>query len=201
MIDYLIGKVKEIKNKSIVLLVNNIGFELQISQTINIKQNEEIELHTYLHWNQEKGPSLFGFQNELEKIVFLIIIECPKIGPGIAMNILSQINASNFLEIINSQNEKALSKINGIGPKKAEQLIVQLKHKVSKLLTSGKLPTQNQQDFTMWQNVSDVLKTLNYSNQEISKAMQHIAQKYSEQNIPLDQLIRSALSFLSGKII
>ena len=200
MIDYLIGKVKDVKEKTITLLVSGIGFQLQTPHPENFIKDKEIELYTYLHWNQEKGPSFFGFKEELEKIVFLMIIECPKIGPGIAINILSQLNASQFLEIINSQNEKALSGINGIGSKKAEQIIVQLKHKVSKLLISGKLPAQTQQDFVQWQNISDVLITLNYSKQEIAKTMQYLTEKYAGQNIMLDQLIRSALKFLSGNI-
>ena len=76
-----------------------------------------------------------------------MIIDCPKIGPGIAINILSQISAGQFLEIISSHNEEALSSINGIGPKKAEQIIVTLKSKVAKLLTSGQIKTDTQQDF------------------------------------------------------
>jgi Holliday junction DNA helicase RuvA len=198
MINYLVGKIKKVKEKSITLLVNGIGFDLQLVNTKNLQKNKEIELHTYLHWNQEKGPAIFGFQEEIEKTVFLLIIECPKIGPNIAMKILSQIHAEAFLEIISTQNDKALSKINGIGTKKAEQMIVNLKNKVSQLLTSGKLPTQSQQDFTMWQNINDILVSLNYSKQEITQALQHLTQKHTGQNIPFDQLIRSALNFLSG---
>ena len=93
-----------------------------------------------------------------------------------------------------------MSSINGIGPKKAEQLIVQLKHKVTKLLASGEISSHSQQDFTQWQNVNDVLVSLNYSRQEISKVMQFLTEKYSGQNVPLDQLIRSALGFLSRNV-
>lgn len=200
MIDLLYGKVKEIKDNYVTLLVGGFGLKLQVPQVQNIVKNKEIELHTYLHWNQEKGPGLFGFQDELEKIVFLMIIECSKIGPGIAIKILSQIKAEQFLEIVSSQNEKSLSNINGIGPKKAEQIIVQLKHKVSKLLSSGEISAYAQQDFTHWQNVNDVLVSLNYSKQEVAKVMQFLTEKYSGQNVPLDQLIRSALGFLSGNI-
>ena len=201
MIDYLVGKIKKINEKSITLLVNGLGFNLQIPQIKNLQENKDAEFYTYMHWNQEKGPSLFGFQQELERTVFLMIIDCPKIGPGIAVNILSQMSAGHFLEVISSQNDKALSEINGIGSKKAEQIIVNLKHKVTKLLTSGKISfDETQQDFTQWQNINDVLVSLNYSRQEISKAMQYLTEKHGGQNVPLDKLIRSALSYLSGNI-
>jgi len=200
MINFLVGKVTSIEEKSVTLLVNGCGFQLQIPQTKSLMENKEIKLYTYLHWNQEKGPSFYGFTDETERKVFLMIIECSKIGPSIALNILSQITACNFIEIVTAQNEDALSTINGIGPKKAEQIIVQLKHKISKLLSSGELKmSEQQQNFTQWQNVSDVLVSLSYSRQEIARAMQYLTEKYSGQNYPLDQLIRSALSFLSEK--
>jgi len=200
VISYLAGTVKEVKDKSVTLLVNGFGLNIQTPNTKGISINKDLELFTYMHWNTENGPSLYGFTQELEKTVFLLIIDCPKIGPGIAINILSQISAGKFLEIVSSHNEKALSSINGIGPKKAEQIIVTLKSKVSKLLASGQIKSDTQQDFVQWQNVNDVLVSLNYSKSEIAKTMQYLTEKYSGQNVALDQLIRAALGYLSGNL-
>ena len=200
MINYLKGSIKSIKDQTVTVLVNGIGYALQVTQTKNLVKNKESEFYTYLHWNQEKGPSFYGFSNELEKTVFLLIIDCPKIGPGIAIKILSQIEPGQFLEIISSQNEEALSKFNGIGPKKAEQIIMHLKNKVAKLLSSGEIQPDSQQNFVQWQNINDVLVSLNYSKPEITKTMQFLTEKYSGKNIQLDQLIRAALGFLSGNL-
>ncbi|MFH1462075.1 MAG: Holliday junction branch migration protein RuvA, partial [bacterium] len=177
------------------------GFEVFAPQIKNFIENKDINLYIHMHWNQEKGPALYGFETELEKNIFLLIIDCPKIGPNIAMSILSQMTAGDFIQIISQQDEKALSKINGIGEKKAEQIIVQLKHKISKLITSGKLQaTDTQQDFTQWQNINDVLISLNYSKPEITNTMKYLTEKHAGQNIALDQLIRSALNYLSRNI-
>lgn len=201
MINYLVGKIQRVGEKSLTLLVNGLGFEIFAPQAQNFRENSDANLHTYMHWNQEKGPTLYGFQDELEKTIFLLIISCSKIGPSIAMSILSQMTSSEFIQIISQQDEKALSKINGIGVKKAEQIIVQLKHKIAKLISSGELKTEDsQQDFTHWQNVNEVLESLNYSKPEITKTMKYLTEKHGGQNIQLDQLIRSALSFLSGNV-
>jgi len=197
--DYLIGKVKEVREKSVTLMVGGIGFSLNVPNTKNILKDSNTELHTYFHWNAENGPSLFGFAHELDRQVFLMIIDCPKIGPSIALNILSNMSSAQFLETITLQNEKGLSAINGIGPKKAEQIIVHLKHKVQKFVSTGAFVIEQQESFVHWQNVNDVLSSLNYSKQEIGKAMGFLSEKYTGQNIPLDQLIRSALSYLSSK--
>lgn len=197
MLDYISGTVHKIHDKSATILVNGLGLLLNIPQVHNLKEGKKTELFAYMHWNSEKGPSLYGFQTELERTTFLMIIDCPKIGPSIALTILSQIQAPQFLEIITSQNEKALSSINGIGAKKAEQLITSLKHKVSKLIEKGIAVTAVQQDFVQWQNISDVLASLNYSRQEISGAMKYLTETYANENHPLDQLIRAALGYLN----
>jgi Holliday junction DNA helicase RuvA len=198
MIDYISGKIQKIYEKSAVILVNGIGFSCHVPQVNKLKKDAKVELFTYLHWNQEKGPSLYGFHTEIERTTFLMIIDCPKIGPGIALTILSQIPAMQFLEIIISQNDKALSAINGIGAKKAEQLITSLKHKVAKLIEKGGVPTESmQQDFVQWQNINDVLASLGYSRQEIGGAIKYLTETNKGQNYSLDQLIRSALGYLS----
>ena len=200
MISYLCGKIKDVSEKSITLLVHDIGFLLYVPKPSGLITNNSAEFFTYLHWNAENGPSFYGFQSELERKVFLMIIECPKIGPSIALSILSQIGSNEFLNIVNSQNEKALSNVNGIGEKKAEQIIVTLKHKVSKLLTSGQISVSEdqQQNFVQWQNINDVLNSLGYTKQETTQTIQHLSKKYNGENISLDQLIRAALTFLSA---
>jgi|SaaInlLV_10m_DNA_2_1039722.scaffolds.fasta_scaffold10981_2 holliday junction DNA helicase RuvA len=197
MLNFIVGTVKEIKEKVVTVLVNGIGFEVHVPKTDGLLIDTKCELYTYLHWNQDKGPSFYGFQDELTKIVFLMIISCPKIGPGIAITILSQIDAAPFLEIITSQNETALSAVNGIGAKKAELLIMQLKNKASKLLSSGTIKGDKNQNIMQWQDITNVLTSLNYSKPEVSKALGFLTEQFAGKKCGLDQLIRASLSFLS----
>lgn len=197
MIDYISGTIHKVYEKSATILANGIGLTFHIPQIQHLQEGKKVELYSYMHWNSEKGPSLYGFETELERTTFLMIIDCPKIGPSIALTILSQMQAPQFLETITSQNEKALSSINGIGAKKAEQLITSLKHKVAKLISKGAVQADMQQDFVQWQNVSDVLTSLNYSRQEIGSAMKYLTKTYKDQNYTLDQLIRAALGYLT----
>lgn len=198
MIDFLSGKIKNIGEKSVTLVVGGVGFLLNVPHSSGFIADSDMELFTYLHWNPENGPSFYGFKTEFERQVFLMIIDCPKIGPSIALSILSQISASDFLKIVSTQDEKALSTVNGIGAKKAEQIIVSLKHKVSKMIAGGTIIEENQQNFVQWQNINDVLASLGYSKPEINKTLQHLSKKYMAENVSLDQLIRSALTFISS---
>lgn len=197
MIDSLRGVITSFSDKKVTLSVGGIGFSICVSSTKQVKQDEESHFFVYFHWNPENGPSLYGFSTTIERDLFLMIIDCPKIGPSIALNILSQLSPSQFLDIITTQNEAGLSTVPGIGLKKAEQIIVQLKHKVGAFIDKNRNIMEQQQSFVIWQNVSDVLNSLNYSKQEIGSAIQFLTEKHDAQNISLDQLLRSALSFLS----
>lgn len=199
MIDYVIGQVKKVKESSLTILVNGLGLSFQMAQAQGVKEGDQVELYSYFHWNSENGPSLFAFRSELERELFLMIIECSKIGPKIALSILSQMPPEEFLEVISSSDEKKLSSVNGIGAKKAEQIIVQLKHKVAKLITSGKIKVGENKSFVQWQNLSEALVSLGYNRQEINNTLVQI-RKEKIQNFSFDQLLRRSLSFLSKGI-
>jgi Holliday junction DNA helicase RuvA len=200
MISHLAGIVKEIKEKAIVLDIGAIAFTISVPQETSFTVDQKVNLHIYMHWNQDQGPSLFGFGQELEKKVFLMIIDCSGIGPRIALSILESMSPQQFLEVIQAGDDKSLSKVNGIGAKKAEQMIVQLKHKVAKLLDSGIEITGSAQ-LTHWQNISQVLESLNYTKSEIAAAMKYVRDNEPQIkiNAPFDHMMRRALSFLSKK--
>lgn len=200
MIDFIKGQIYAIEEKAIGVLIGNVAIKFSTPRANEWILNENVTIYTYLHWNAEQGPSLFGFVSAFERTVFLLIIDCPKIGPTIALNVLHQLKPGQFLEIVTSQNEKGLSSVNGIGAKKAEQIIMELKHKVTKLTNNGTLtpPANSQDTFMHWHEVSEVLNSLNYSKQEIHKTLQILTKKYADQQVGLDQLIRAALAQLSS---
>ena len=111
MITFLEGVIAEKTEKTITLMVHGVGFSLFVAEPQKYIEKKDASFYTYMHWNQEKGPNLFGFETAFERTVFLLIIDCPKIGPSIGLSILSQMRPSHFLEAITSQNEKALSMI------------------------------------------------------------------------------------------
>jgi len=196
MISHISGTVKSISDQSIVVDLHGLGLQVSVAQEAVFQIGSPVQLHAYMHWNQENGPSLFGFTSELEKAVFLMIIDCSGIGPKIGLAALGSLGAERFIEVIQSGDERGLSKVNGIGPKKAEQMMVHLKHKVVKLLEKGIKVTGSAQ-ITHWQNIQEVLESLNYSRPEISATMRHLRESEVDAALPFDNLMRKALSFLA----
>lgn len=197
MIHFLQGSVVAYKDQILTLGISGIGFQVFILDS-SFSIGQQIALHIYLQWHQENGPVLYGFKTELEKTIFLMIISCSGIGPKIALALLSAMKPVTFLKIIQTGDEKALSAVNGIGAKKAEQMIVQLRHKAAKLIESG-IVVDDDAEFKDIKNISDVLISLSYSRTEISQALQYIKDS-AEPNAPFDQLMRKALSYLSKRV-
>lgn len=198
MINTLSGTIKDISDNTLTLEAGSIGFAIQVPQTSLFGIGQPAHLLIHMHWNQENGPALFGFNSSLEKTVFLLITSCSGVGPKLGMAILAQLGASEFLEAVQSANEGALSAVSGIGAKKAEQIIVHLKHKVAKLVESG-ISLGGSATLEQRHNISQVLKSLNYSRQEISAAMNYLNDSYPSNSVAFDQLMRHALSFLAKR--
>ena len=85
---------------------------------------------------REDAITLYGFMHQSELEMFRILISVSGIGPQIAMNLLSQIGIEDFAIAILNEDEKALTKISGIGTKSAKRLILELRDKMKKVRES-----------------------------------------------------------------
>ncbi len=200
MVDYFIGIVKEAQDQEIILDVGMMGVSLQVPQGKSFSKDTQIKVYTYMHWNAENGPSLFGFAQPLDRSIFKVIISCSGIGPKIALAVLADLGAQSFLHAISTGDDQMLSKVNGIGKKKAEQIIVQLKHKVANLIESGTVDVREMKDVSHFHDVSLALQSLNYSRPEITRAMEYIKKNIKTDAVTFDVLLRQALSYLSKQL-
>jgi Holliday junction DNA helicase RuvA len=82
---------------------------------------------------RDDAITLFGFLHRSELEMFRILIGVSGIGPQIALNLLSQIGIEDFVMAILNEDEKALTRISGIGIKSAKRLILELRDKMKKV--------------------------------------------------------------------
>ena len=196
MLYALTGVVQSSRKQVVTLFADPIALDVAVPDETLFKVDQKQTIYLYLHWNQEQGPSLYGFQKELDKTIFLMIISCSGLGPRIGLAVLAGLGAQTFLEAVYAGNEKLLSKVNGIGAKKAEQMIVHLKHKVNQLLQSG-VSIEGSGDHAQWNTVMEALSALSYSRSEITQAVNFVRNNSAGSAIEFDQIMRQALSFLS----
>jgi len=133
MISSVKGILTEKHPDSVVIQTGAFGIEVFI--TLNTYESlpetgNECRLYTYLHV-REDILSLYGFYKTDEKNLFLKLISLNGIGPRNAQVILSGIKPDEFRRCIVTGDIKSLTKIPGVGEKKARRIIIELKEKLS----------------------------------------------------------------------
>jgi Holliday junction DNA helicase RuvA len=132
MIAHLRGKPVLTGDRWVVIDVGGIGYQVQVTQPVLqllAHTTEPIKLFTYMAV-REDSITLYGFMHQSELEMFRILIGVSGIGPQIAMNVLSQIGIEDFVMAILNEDEKALTRISGIGTKSAKRLILELRDKM-----------------------------------------------------------------------
>ena len=133
MITSLHGKLVEVLPTQVTVDVNGVGYELLIPLSSYDKLPQpgaDVKLLTHLAV-REDAHVLYGFMTVQERELFRMLIHTVSgIGPKIALNILSGMNAVAFRGAVANGDVKALSQINGVGKKTAERIVVELRDKV-----------------------------------------------------------------------
>lgn len=135
MIAYLCGTPVRTGERSVVLEINGIGYQVNVPQPeiLEIRRAPgKVTLHTYMAV-REDAITLYGFLHESEREMFTILIGVSGIGPQIALNILSQIAIDDFALAVLTEDEKSLTRISGIGTKSAKRIILELRDKMKKV--------------------------------------------------------------------
>lgn len=193
MISYLKGKLVHKDPTHVVIDVNGVGYQVQISLNTfsQIKDAEDIKLSTYLQV-REDAHILFGFGSEQEKNMFQNLISVNGVGPSTAMVVLSYMPPAELRAAIIREDAATLQSIKGIGGKTAQRLILELKDKLKKEggedLSGTAAPAYNK----MKQEALTALMTLGIARIAAEKSIDS-ALKKSGNSLTLEELVKQAL--------
>jgi Holliday junction DNA helicase RuvA len=147
MINSIQGTVKAKSATNVVIDIGGISLEITISvPTGNLLPDigKRLDLRTYLNV-REDALELYGFSGESELELFKMLIKISKIGPKLAMGIISGASPDEFKRRIITGDVASLKTIPGIGPKMAKRIIVELKERLVENVDDSDLP--NDGDF------------------------------------------------------
>ena len=132
MIAYIRGRVLAVTNETAILDVNGIGYEIYCSGGAfrKITVGEVAELYTYLQV-KEDGITLFGFESQREKELFLKVTSVSGVGPKLGISVLTGMSADELATAIATADVKRLSAAKGMGKKTAEKIVLELHGKIS----------------------------------------------------------------------
>lgn len=134
MISRLNGEVIEVNGDSIVIDVAGVGYEVACTSLtlsrITIGSRTVISIYTDV---REDAIRLFGFDTQAERQMFLLLNRVSGIGPRSSLDVLSNVAIRDLLRAIGSGDVRALMAIKGVGKKKAERIVVELRDLVANM--------------------------------------------------------------------
>lgn len=157
---------------------------------------ETITLYTYLSV-REDALDLFGFADVAELDCFKILIGVSGVGPKAGIAILSRLTPDKLSQAVANSDVKAITAAQGIGPKIAQRIIVELKDKLAPFSTAVSAVGLSDVAPNIVGNTEsdavDALMSLGFTRSEASLAVGKL-----DKNLSLDDMIKQALLSLSG---
>lgn len=138
MFAYIRGMVDEIGPDRAVIEAGGVGYELQCSSTTlkTLQTGSVAKLYVHFHIAQD-AVSLYGFAAGEERAMFRRLIGVTRVGPKLALAVLSHLSVSDIAAAILTENDAALSRVPGMGKKTAARVLLELKEKVSADMGAG----------------------------------------------------------------
>ena len=139
MIAYLSGTLLSKQATSAIVDVGGVGYEVAIPLSTFYELGDAgspVQLRIYTHVREE-AIQLFGFKTARERELFLQLISVNGVGPGLAIKLLSGMNADEMIASIRTNNLVRLVAIPGVGRKTAERLVVDLRDRIAALSSAA----------------------------------------------------------------
>lgn len=196
MIAYLQGNLAFKSTEYIIIDVNNIGYEVEIS-TQTYQQlpdtGKDLRLLIYHHFT-DNDQRLFGFFTKDEKRLFELLITVKGVGPKLGLTILSGLPAGQIIEAIVQGDNAALTQITGIGKKTAQRMLLELKDKMEALsLDSVSTSNGSAVPGGVKEEAVSALQSLGINKKTAQKAVQ-AAGADLDKGEGVEQLVKKALS-------
>jgi len=187
MISQINGKILNKSLTSVTVMTSGgVGYQIFISPTRvdHYEVGSEVEVLTHLIVREDK-QDLYGFETGEEREMFVLALSVSGIGPKSALQLLSLGNVGEIKNAIVSEDVDYISKINGVGKKTAERLILELKNKIDFIATGSK--SQSLQGGSMGE-VIDALVSMGYKQQQARDAVKDLDSSKTSEELLKDAL-------------
>ena len=202
MIYCLTGKIVKKSMSAVVLSCGGVGYYAQCPASVAGALpgvGKEATLYTVMSVT-ENDVSLYGFATEEQQACFEMLTAVSGVGPKVGLAILSVMEPQRVALAISAGDHKAFKAANGVGPKLAQRIVLELKDKVAKGFVdgisledvagaaSGEPATQSASQAIA------ALVSLGYSQSEAVLAISKI-----DATLPVEEIIKLALRGMAGR--
>lgn len=195
MIEYIKGEITELTPAYVVLETAGVGYFINITLPAFSFLGDQTSTKLFVYEAiREDAHVLYGFKNQSERHLFLLLISVSGVGANTARMIMSSYSALEIQEMIASGNVTALNAIKGIGTKTAQRIIVDLKDKITKESGAESLNFASNPVSIQKEEAVSALVMLGFLAAASQKAVDKILKEQPE--LRVEQVIKMALKML-----
>ena len=199
MIAQLQGILEAKEPSEIVVDVGGVGYEVQVPLSTYYRLPEPgqaVRLRTHTHV-REDAIQIYGFLTAEERELFRLLIGVSKVGPRLALALLSGLDAASLAQAIRARDALRLASVPGVGRKTAERICMELQEKVpdeaaAAACASGPAALLER---CPYKEVVAALLHLGYRRNEIREVVQGIAVEDERRSV--EELVRESLRQLA----
>jgi Holliday junction DNA helicase RuvA len=198
VIAHLRGRLLRKDTQEAVVDVGGVGYRVTIPLSTFYRlgaDGDEVSLLTYTHV-REDALALYGFLTGREQALFERLIAVSGVGPKLAVNILSGIEAPELVDALRTSDVARLTRIPGVGKKTAERLVLELKDKMQGLTAAPDTPAAPAPGSPK-DDLLSALVHLGYSRPEAERAADRALRE--DGSGKFEDLLRRTLRLLSGR--
>ena len=192
MYDYLKGRLVERGPDELVVDIGGVGYRVAVSGATASRLPEGEEVTLYVHdMLKDDRLLLYGFASTDERALFLRLLGVSRIGPGLALALLSALDPAALAGAVENGDAAALARVRGVGKRTAERLCVELKGRLSGF---GPLPGAVTDRRAA---VGSALMALGYPRATAVLAAERVCSTAGG-DVPLEELVKQGLAVLSA---
>jgi len=197
MIAYLEGKLAKKTPTTIIVDVNGVGYNVNISLNTyaQIENLKEAKILTHMIVKEDSN-TLYGFLDEAEKLLFGLLLSVKGVGGNTARVILSYMTPEEVKTAILHENTPAFNKVKGVGPKTAKQIMLDLKDKVAKIGDEVVGISIGGQKSDLRNEVMEALRALGFQKSRVEGKINAAIASNPEQ-LSVESIIKEVLKQLS----
>lgn len=196
MIGHLSGKLIHQDEQTLLIDVSGVGYEVFVGNASDAKIGEvgatvSVWVYTYV---REDQITLFGFKEQVQKKIFLVLTGINGIGPKLAMAVLSQLSPGELVDAVTLGNTKTLRGVSGVGPKMADRMVLELKDKLSGFVKAHEwAAAAGGEDLVVWRELTEALSGLGFSDTQVRNVIKLLRKELDGPAPDINQLLKLAL--------
>ncbi len=185
MIGALKGTIFAKNEKSVTVMVADVGYRVNLSPALLGRLGLEDEATLYIHsYVREDALELYGFSSQADLELFELMIDISGIGPRTAIGILDR-GPDGIRKAVAEADVAFFTTVSGVGKKTAQRLIIELKPKIGDMVDldlAGEISGETK-------DVVDALQAVGFTQQEAVKAVRKLPEGLES----VEEKVREAL--------